>query len=368
MAKYKKRADGYYESKVSSGYDSNGKLKRKTVYAKSPRELERKIDELKLNMAHGYDPNAKAISLYSYAEHWYKTYKINKSINTKEMYSYVLKTIKNDDIGQTYLDKIKKSDIQALINKNNKYPRKCQQIALTLKQIFNSAIEDGLMIKNLANNIELPDRKHTGKRALTEKEKEAIKKAELSSMERAFINIIYSLGLRREEALALSKSSFNFKKKIVTINCATVFDSNKPIIDNTKTYFSNREVYIPNTFLNQIKEYVESINTFYLFTKNDGELMTLSSYNKMWSRIRSAINKKLCTEEELKIGANKVKDITAHMFRHNYATMLYYSNISIKEAARLMGHSNAKMIMDIYAHLDEEKENTKEKLNNVINL
>lgn len=48
--------------------------------------------------------------------------------------------------------------------------------------------------------------------------------------------------------------------------------------------------------------------------------------------------------------------------------MLYYSGISQKKAVELMGHSDIKMIMEVYAHLDEEKESVQEKLNNAIAL
>ena len=59
------------------------------------------------------------------------------------------------------------------------------------------------------------------------------------------------------------------------------------------------------------------------------------------------------------------KTLTAHIFRHNYATLLYYSNVSLKKAAKLMGHNGVEMIMRIYAHLDEEREQTAEKLDNM---
>lgn len=39
----------------------------------------------------------------------------------------------------------------------------------------------------------------------------------------------------------------------------------------------------------------------------------------------------------------------------------------MKEAVRLMGHSDEKMIMEIYAHLDKLKSNSRSKLNNYIN-
>lgn len=68
-------------------------------------------------------------------------------------------------------------------------------------------------------------------------------------------------------------------------------------------------------------------------------------------------------KKELKLKVDKINGITSYTFRHNYATMLYYSGISLKQAAKYMGHSDTKMIMEVYAHLDESKENSVSKIN-----
>ena len=47
--------------------------------------------------------------------------------------------------------------------------------------------------------------------------------------------------------------------------------------------------------------------------------------------------------------------------------MLYYSEVDMKEAVRLMGHSDEKKIIEIYAHLDKLKSNSRSKLNSYIN-
>ncbi len=80
------------------------------------------------------------------------------------------------------------------------------------------------------------------------------------------------------------------------------------------------------------------------------------------------MNDAVTTEKERKIGVQKINGLTAHIFRHNYCTLLYYSGISQKKAVELMGHSDIKMIMEVYAHLDEEKESVREKIDNAIAL
>ena len=79
----------------------------------------------------------------------------------------------------------------------------------------------------------------------------------------------------------------------------------------------------------------------------------MTGYLKDWGRIKKKLEAVLGHET----------DLTMYCFRHNYASSLYYAGISLKEAQRLMGHQSYKMIMDVYAHLDAEKEDTAAKLN-----
>ena len=88
----------------------------------------------------------------------------------------------------------------------------------------------------------------------------------------------------------------------------------------------------------------------------------------MWNRIIKKMNNAVTTDKEKLIGVQKISGLTAHIFRHNYCTMLYYSGITPKKAVDLMGHSDVKMIMEVYAHLDEEKEAVQSKLDNAIAL
>lgn len=49
-------------------------------------------------------------------------------------------------------------------------------------------------------------------------------------------------------------------------------------------------------------------------------------------------------------------------FRHDFATQLYYSDISRKKAVEMMGHASTQMIEKVYASLDAEKERAEEKI------
>lgn len=85
--------------------------------------------------------------------------------------------------------------------------------------------------------------------------------------------------------------------------------------------------------------------------------MTKSSYDKMWRQIIIKINLAAGGSRDLQV----IFGLTAHIFRHNYCTNLCYQipAISTKKIAQLMGDTEA-MVLNVYSHIREEKENAEE--------
>lgn len=358
---YTKRKDGRFEGKILLGHKENGKPIRKTVYGKTSSEVERKIAKLKYEYENGLYADDKGLTLGKYALDWLATYKSGKETNTKAMYQNAIKKHINAEIGFKQISCITKSDIQRIINNRSDHHRTCEIIRLTLNQIFKSAIDDGLIIKNPCSGIELPKKPHSEKRRLTDIELQAIRTAAFTPREKAFVYIVFGCGLRRGEALALTKADINLKKRTLTINKALAFDVNRPEQKDPKTYSGYREVNMPVFLTDFLADYLKNVDIL-LFTKSDGGQITKSSYDKMW---RSIVRKMDAAAKQANPN-NHIDGLTAHIFRHNYCTMLYYSGMSLKKATQLMGHSDIKMITDVYAHLDEEKEKAGDKIDQTI--
>lgn len=368
MAKYKKRADGRYATTVTIGHDATGKVLKVFLSAKSEAELKKKVIQTQINIQSGKLLKESSMLLKDYTKDWYAINKAKAEINTRAMYDNIINKHIIPDIGHIPLDKIKRSDAQKMINERWEHPRTCQIIRMTLVQILDAAVEDKLINENPCRKLNMPQNTPAEKRQLTEEEKEAIRKADFSDREKMFVYILFYFGLRRGEALALSKSDVDLKTSILSVNKSITFDGNAPIIKNTKTTAGTRTIPIPNTVKPILSAYLKQCNTFYLFTDKDGNLLTKSMLRRMWDNIIRKLNDALCTEKEKIIGSLHITDLTPHIFRHNYCTMLYYSGISQKKAVELMGHSDIKMIMNVYAHLDEQKERVQEKLDNAISL
>lgn len=356
----KKRADNTYEKKITLGRDADGKLIRKSIYASSKKELEDKVFEIRQQYLLKSKTANSDMTFGTYAKAWYNTYKAVRSINTRAMYLNVIEKHLIPDVGDMYFSELTDMTIfQRLINKNKKHPETCKKIKITLVQIFDQAVRDKMVESHTMRSLSLPPSAKKEKRALTDAEKKYIVNHEWTDKQKAFLFLAYYTGARREEILALQCADLNLDTATVKYSKTIVYDNgNAVLIHGTKAQASTRTVPIPTAAISFLKEYTTGMEPDrILFPMASGKYMSLSSYTKFWNGIKAEFVKADPLSE----------DITAHLLRHTYATTLYYSGISIKKAAQLMGHANTNMIMQVYAHLDEEREDPSGKLNAMFN-
>ncbi len=356
MAKYKKRSDGRYEKKFDIGYDESGKRQRITVYGKTIAEMDRKIIEIQYQYNIGCYMKSSSMALGTYAHQWLKT-RTGIAPATYNGYENIIKNHLKS-IERIPLQKLVKSDVVECINALEGHYDLQQRLKVTLNQILNAAIDDKLLATNFVQRIKLPAKRSIQKRRpLTDAEISAIKKCAFTLRERAFVEIAYYTGMRKGEILALNVNDVNLQRHEITVSKSIAFiKNNQPFLKAPKTESSQRIIPIPDALLATLKTYIKSLNTVYLFTKQDGTLMSQSAYIRLWKSIYNKINTQLGGT-----ASTKATDLTMHIFRHNYATLLYYNGIDVKHAQKLLGHSNIKTTLEIYTHFISD-ETVKEKI------
>lgn len=344
---------------------SGEKHRVRVTSKKSSADLERKVNEIKAKLA-SEDVILSTITFGEYAQTWLSLYKTNKELNTLKMY----KTIVNNYfymIDDMRLTDIRHSNFQQIINMNSEHPRTCQKIKLTFKQIIKSAVRDHYLphsaIDDITSDISMPKYLKPQKRALTELEKQSLKAANLSDMKRAFVTILYYCGIRKGEALALTVDDFDFIKNTVSISKTIIHDNNTPILKPyPKSDNGIRVIPLPDDAQVILKDYVSNCNG-YLFKGKDKEMMTDTAYKRMWQSIITELNKAAGYDPKKK-NDKPIQGLTAHVFRHNYCTMLCYQipTISTKKIAQLLGDTE-KMVLDVYSHILDENEDVSGAIN-----
>lgn len=353
MPKFTKRKDGRYHTTVSTGrYDDEGKLIIKNVYGKTKSEFEANLLGIRMQLASGMDILSGDLTFKEYAAKWFETYKSNKSIQTQDMYSNILKN-HTKDLNPMPLKEIRMTHIQKQVNSVADKPRTAELVRITCKQVFQCAVNDRILTFNPCANISLPRKQKAEKRAFTHAEKEAIKNAQYFPMEKAFIFTLYYSGMRPAEVYALTWNDIDFKNETISVNKSLNFRGQHPFVAPPKTYNSVRTIEMHRSLIQALKDYKAINRAILLFGNADGDYMGLSEYQTLFKHCKLKIEEALGHKTE----------ITAYYFRHSFCTSLYYSGVSMKEAIRLMGHADSKMIMKVYAHLDSEKEDTRNKIN-----
>ena len=345
MAQYKKRKDGRYGTHVTVGKDrETGKAIRVPVYGRTEAELKNNIALTKADYLRGTFANDKGMSVGEYSMIWFGVKKGTVSAGTAKDYLNVI----NNHFNHIYNIKLKeltKTDVLKQINSETSDEFK-RRIVITIKQILEAAIDDGLLYKNVARSIKQTIPKRKEKAILTPEEKEAIKTCDFEPMERLFVDILFACGLRRGEILALTKKSIDFLRGGISVTQAVSYEEEN-LLKAPKSESSVRFVPAPSWLMDELKVYCKELKGNYLIHGTQGQIMPDATYKRFWKRIQDKINTKMGGDKDIRL-----TKITPHTFRHNYATSLYYAGVGMKEAQKILGHSSIKVTMDIYTHLE----------------
>ena len=157
-----------------------------------------------------------------------------------------------------------------------------------------------------------------------------------------FFEILYFMGLRKGEALALTWADINFTKSELSIN-KTLTDKIKGeewTISSPKTKNSIRILPIPKNVLNDLKSIKSKANKY-------------KDYNSKWFIFGGPIPFKENTINNHNIKYQKLanlKHIRIHDFRHSCASLLINKGASITLVSRYLGHSKVSITLDVYSH------------------
>lgn len=366
-ARYKRGKDGAFHATVWDGTYKDGKKNRIHLRSTvSSRDLEEKVHEIKEQVKNKTLVKRNDISVYDYAQSWLETYKAPCERATYRFYRIAVNSLA--PWVDLPLQDLSYDHLQRLINDKLEYPRSCAQILATVKQIVNAAVKSRILPQGSADmicgDIKLPKWTVKEKRALTEAEKAAIKKADFTDRERCFVYLIYGCGLRRGEALALTKYDISITDRTITINKSWGSFDGEPYIKGPKTKNGYRTLPMPDFLCDFLADYIHKVDARLITRRNGGD-MTHSAYNNMWSSIVKKINIAAGGTKHIQV----IHGLTAHIFRHNYCSSLCYQvpAISTRKIAQLLG-DDPQMVTEVYSHIIEKQEDVQTAVGNAINL
>jgi len=209
------------------------------------------------------------------------------------MYENAVKTHIVPAVGVIKLRDLKACRVQKTINAlaDKGSTRTLEIIKTTLGQILEQAIKNDYIYKNVCKDIELPKIHMPQKRALTADEKRLIETADLDIKCRAFLYFLLYTGVRRGEALALTKKDIDMKARKMYIDKSLIFKNNKPEIKpSPKSDAGFRTIPIPDVFIRVLESYLPTVtDSIYVFPSAASKVMSEAAFRRFWGKITTVL-------------------------------------------------------------------------------
>lgn len=210
-----------------------------------------------------------------------------------------------------------------------------------LKQAFQFSLNLELISKNPTTTIKLPTTKEKEVTALTREEQKILEEFCLKSIKDNYIGIIICLytGIRLGELLALTWDDIDFNQNYLYIKKTSYSlkqnGKNTIIIDTPKTKKSNRLIPIPAKLIQLLSLCKRKSTCTYIIHTHKNEMVETRSYQRTFESI---------------LRRCKIKHYNFHSLRHTFATRALELGVDIKTLSEILGHTNATITLNRYAH------------------
>lgn len=317
---------------------------RYVVRADTMDQLYEKMAAKKQEIRDGGKLVSGSMTVSEWAYQCVDTYKVNQADSTREVFVARMESTILNDIGHMKIKSVRPIHCQKILNKQSGNSR--QYIAIihqTLKFIFAKAVDNNLIRKSPAENLERPTGYTHHYRALRASERAVISKLVLEDRRYYVFALMLFCGCRPTEASNIHRYDIKEKDGIPILH-----------IRGTKTKSADRYVPVPDALWAVIKDLP------------DNEPVSLTPRGKPHNlNTRKGAWKILINRANIEAGCAEYKgqaippyrigdDLVQYCLRHEFCTELARQQVDIRIAQKLMGHSDVKMTANIYTNLEEE--------------
>lgn len=211
-----------------------------------------------------------------------------------------------------------------------------------LNAAFTYACDMELLPANPCDRIRRVPGSPSRVEAFTREEQRRLEEAIAVSEDRRLFGIRLCLytGLRIGELLGLEWQDVDIEKGILHIQKTVYREKNAEgewqlFVDRPKTAASERMVPLPGYLAEDLRIYRRGARSEFVIENKKAERMSIRSYQYLFERL---------TE---KAGVRK---LNFHALRHTFATRALECGMDIKTLSELMGHKNATITLNRYAH------------------
>lgn len=342
--------------------------KRKYCYGKTEQEAHDNAVRKKALLEANVQRSTSRLTVSKWADQWLKDYK-QGSVGDA-WYKQTEGIIRNHilpSIGDKLLRDVTASDINRLMNsKANLSVSHQRKIAQIILQIFDSAVENDLIVKVPTRRIKASVKSQNGvSRTLTEQERLlTLSVADKHPQDGLFFLIMLFCGCRPQEVARLKMSDYDKETKTLYVHEARKADGS---VGEPKSESGTRLIPVPDYLAERLDKLNKKQNEL-ICTSNQGHPLTKTSQKRMWYRFKRYmdIENGAVTFRGGIVKSTLADDLRPYCYRHTYCTDLQDAGVPITVAKDLMGHADIKVTAQIYTHKSQKSfEDARQKINNL---
>lgn len=283
---------------------------------------------------------------------WLTKYEKNV-IKSKTYYVYerIINKHINPIIGGYELKRLTHNQIQEFINEKSEHgnlrtnnalaPNTIHLICSILHQALDLAHTLKMINSDLFSLVYLPRIKQKEITAFTLEEQKCLEDYCLTSNKPNYFGIVLCLytGIRIGELLALSWEDIDFDNHLLYIrHTLSIYAKDNHIercLEEPKTNNSKRIIPLSSTLINHLKRIRKQNSSQFIITTRNNNVVDIRSYQRTFERILIKC---------------QIKYKNFHCLRHTFATRALELGVDIKTLSELLGHSNASITLNRYAH------------------
>ena len=365
------------------------------VYGLTQTELSEKVTVRRAQLAAEAAGTPEDPFVYEYAAGWYSRRAPFLSPASQQLYRDQINKVICPVIGQKAMRDVTSDDVAAVLATRGHLSRSSQKkTIMVLKQIFDAALEAGVIEKLPTRRIRAEGKAPEQKKALTQAQQDALLAAVRGLAVEPMVWLGLFTGMRREEICGLRWDSVQLDGKAphVTVRRACRWpDHLRPEVSEIlKTAAAARTIPIPPQLVDYLRQLraaqlaslpkhknikkaplpkggsgeaggglapAQRILSLYVFSNDDGSPVSYSTLRRRWETIKArstasghALGEKIPHSPG---GVTVTLDVlpTPHILRHTYITRLILGGMDLKRVQYLAGHSDPKVTIKIYTDL-----------------
>lgn len=340
-----KRKDGRFEGRVPIGYRDNGKIKYKSVYARTLSEVKEKMAEV-YSIKQTCTVSAMKLTLQTAAQQWLSSAKLRVKESSYANYENIISKHILPILGGEHMQNLTTSKLNDFIHyklNNGRLNGKGGLSAKSVRDIMTvyrsigayAAREYG--IRETHFTMPKIEKKQTD--VLNAFERKRLENYLINNQNNTNISVLLCLftGLRVGELCGLKWGDIDFQNETVsvqrTVQRVNKHGRSKVVIGSPKSKSSIRIVPVPD-FIIKILRQKRKGDDFYIITGTSKP----TEPRTMQNRFKSIL--KICS----------IRNVNFHLLRHTYATVCIENGFDPKTLSELLGHADASITLNRYVH------------------